>query len=111
MHREIKVVPKGKIIDHINDNGLDNRKSNLRFCTNRQNLSRRRIPKDTIKSSHYRGVDRNKNKWRARVWYHKSKLYIGCFDNEFTAALAYDLWAFYLKGQFARLNFPNALHG
>lgn len=53
MHRLIMGFPNGKSIDHINGNGLDNRKSNLRFCTPSQNQANRKV---IYSSMGYKGV-------------------------------------------------------
>lgn len=102
MHRAIMKVQTGLQIDHINHNGLDNRKANMRICTNKENhynqLSQRN------KTSKYRGVSRDKNRWRADIQRDKNKLYLGSYVSEIKAALAYDNKATMLFGSFAHLN-------
>lgn len=67
LHRLIMKAKKGQIIDHINRNSLDNRKSNLRFCTARQNQYNHGIKKSN--KSGFPGVDfrKDRNKWRAII--------------------------------------------
>ncbi len=106
MHRLILNAQKGQQIDHINRNGLDNRRSNLRFCTSSQNIQNQ----TTMRSgtSRYKGVcwDKYFNKWEARVQLQPKRYLIGRFKNEIEAAKAYDTKAKELFGEFARLNFP-----
>lgn len=89
MHRLIMAVPKGKIIDHINGNGLDNQKSNLRICSKRQNNQNR---VHSIKSSKYPGVSwyNTINKWVARIRINGKAISLGRFTNEKDAAMAYE---------------------
>ena len=107
MHRIIANPPSGKETDHINGNGLDNRRCNLRACTRSQNHMNRR--KQANCSSQYKGVswDKARQKW----WVQISKCHggihrIGRFDDEEKAARTYDRFALEYFGTFAHLNFP-----
>jgi len=103
MHRMVTVAKPGVMIDHINGNGLDNRKGNLRVCNPLQN-SRNRY-KFQKATSVYKGVHwHTKNKkWRA-VIKDKKHVHLGCFDSEIEAALAYNQAAIKYFGEFANLN-------
>jgi hypothetical protein len=107
MHRELLgLSPEDKIdVDHINGNGLDNQRSNLRLASHRQNIAAGfRLNRGT---SRYRGVcwDKGKQKWLAQAKYRPQQIYIGRFNDEVEAAIAYDLKAIELWGEFARPNF------
>jgi hypothetical protein len=106
MHRQITEAPADKFVDHINHNGLDNRRANLRIVTREQNgwnIQKR----SSVCSSHYKGVSLNKKRgfWRAHIAYKGKQIYIGIFDNEDSAAKAYDEKAKELFGEYANLNF------
>ncbi len=103
MHRVIMNAQKGQEIDHINGNGLDNRRYNLRLCTRSQNHQNQRIGGG---SSQYKGVCWNKQagKWQAQIMLNYKTYYLGHFVNEIDAAKAYDRKAKGLFGEFARLN-------
>jgi len=109
MHREIMHAPKGLICDHKNHNGLDNRKSNLRLCTARQNARNRQAR--TSCSSRYKGVYWSKRykKWRSRIFFDHKRRNLGYFFDEIKAALAYDDKAAEFFGEFAYLNFPQII--
>ena len=79
MHRIIMNAPKGSQIDHINRNGLDNRKSNLRFCTFRQNNLNKPLYKTN--TSGHRGVHWSKQnkRWVAQLKIHGQCFYLGSF--------------------------------
>jgi len=79
--------PKGLMIDHINGNGLDNRKCNLRFVTNRQNCMNRH----QAKSSKYPGVtwDKRARKWTAQAQINGKHVHIGTYKSEELAYAAY----------------------
>lgn len=93
-------------VDHRNQNTLDNRRKNLRVGTAQQNRCNR--PKRQGTSSAYKGVSWNKanSVWHAKIQVHRRHIYIGCFDDERKAALAYDRAAFSYHGEFAFFNFP-----
>jgi len=108
MHREIINVPEGCFVDHINHNGLDNRKANLRPATPAENARYARYPKNNT-SSKYRGVwyNKKKKKWRAQLSINNKKKQIGYFLDEVAAGKAYDKAAKKHYGKFAILNFPD----
>lgn len=94
--------------DHENRNGLDNRRSNLRIATPRQNIMNKGIQKNN--HSEFKGVHREDKKWRAQIKVGKKLIVIGLFDEVEIAAKAYDAMARQYFGEFAFLNFPNEYH-
>ncbi len=106
LHRVIMVAKTGESVDHINQNGLDHRKENLRICTNRENQQNARIRKDNV--SGYRGVnlDRGTGKWKAQIRAKGKRIYLGLHATPEEAAQAYDNAAVANFGEFAHLNFP-----
>jgi hypothetical protein len=109
MHHAILKPPEGKFIDHINHNGLDNRKANLRFATRQQN-GWNKYKQEGNYSSQYKGVERVKseNKWRARITCNGRVIFIGYFKDEKAAAMAYDAKAKKLFGDYAAPNLPSS---
>lgn len=102
MHRLIMNAKKGQIIDHINCNKVDNRKENLRFCTDMQNSQNQKKRKGL--TSLYKGVDLFRGKYRAFIRVNKKQIYLGTFENEEAAAEAYNNAAINYHGEFARIN-------
>lgn len=101
LHRFIMNAPKNKYVDHINMNRLDNRKSNLRLCTNSQNLANSGLRKQN--TSGFKGVSKNPSttspkKWRARIQHR----FIGYFYTKEEASRAYNREAKKIYGEFAR---------
>lgn len=92
--------------DHKNGNGLDNRRDNLRPCTNTQNQWH--IGKRCGGSSRFKGVHRVSDgvPWRARITRHRQVIELGKFTDEEAAARAYDAAAVKYHGEYACLNFP-----
>lgn len=101
------IIMDAKIIDHINGDGLDNRKSNLRKCTITQN-NRNRGPSKRGTSS-YKGVcwSTAKNKWRANIMINKKQTHLGYFETEKEAAKSYDEKAKEIYKEYAWLNFKD----
>lgn len=91
-------------IDHRDHNGLNNQKSNLRFCTPSENAMNAR--KNENSSSVYKGVcffNRDK-KWLAQIQVNGKPIRLGCFASEVEAAKAYNNKAIELFCEFANLN-------
>lgn len=100
MHQIIMGKKEGFEIDHINGDGLDNRRSNLRFVTHSQNLM-------NFKSKRiFRGVywSEEKKKWRVYICLNYKTTFCGYFKDKNQAALAYNKKAIELFGEFATLN-------
>lgn len=107
LHRELMEAPKGVFVDHRDGNRLNNRRYNLRLCTNQQNLMAKHDFKRT--ASGYRGVYRSMNgRWFSTisVGHQHKKRYLGTFPTPEDAARAWDAVALELRGEFAQLNFP-----
>lgn len=113
MHREILSVPRGMEVDHINGDGLDNRRKNLRIVTRKQSARNSRVKRNS--RSGYKGVFKTRNKTR-NPWY--AQLYIsgrktinlGYFRTPEEAALAYNAAAQSHNGEYAWLNKVNNGH-
>lgn len=106
LHRLITTCPEGMYVDHINGDTLDNTKSNLRICTNKENCRNTKLSKNS--TSGYKGVscykkDRNK-KWIAKIMVDYKTINLGYFWTKEEAAYAYNLAAVKYHGDFARLN-------
>jgi hypothetical protein len=100
-------------IDHINHNGLDNRRKNLRAVTQMENIHNRLKPLGF--SSSFRGVSRSVHKkgkcfvyiyWRATITIKNKFCHLGYFDNEKDAAIIWDKKARELGYPEFSLNFP-----
>lgn len=87
MHREITNCPEDMIVDHINGNSLDNRKSNLRICSHSENMRNQKLRS----GSEFKGVGfcKIKNKYRARIMLDRKDYHLGYFDTKEDAAKAY----------------------
>lgn len=107
LHRYILNAPASVLVDHINGNTIDNRRSNLRFATDGEN-SWNSKPKPS--KSMYKGVyflkNRKSKKWLSSIYRDGIAHRIGTFECEEEAARAYDKKAKELFGEFAYLNFP-----
>lgn len=105
MHREIMETPGHLVCDHINRNGLDNRKKNLRNCTKGENNLNQGAERNS--ASRFKGVYRRKNmkKWAACIKKGGIRKHLGYFEDEEEAAKAYDEAAKKYHGEFASLNF------
>lgn len=104
LHRLLlKTNNKDEIVDHINHNILDNRKSNLRICNKSQNNGNQIKTRGTSK---YKGVSwiKVKNKWLSQISHLNKHYFLGYFNNEKDAAIAYNNKATEFFKEFAYLN-------
>jgi len=104
LHRFI-LSEEGMITDHINGNKLDNRKANLRICSNTENI-RNMKQRRRNNTSGYKGVSWSKKlgAYRAYIVVDRRQISLGFHKCPKQAALAYNLAALKYYGEFARLN-------
>ncbi|MBN1359366.1 MAG: HNH endonuclease [Sedimentisphaerales bacterium] len=103
MHHMILRPRKGYVVDHIDGNGLNNQRCNLRECTRAQNLANAR-PRGG--ASQFIGVYRYRDKWQAGITCRGQAFNLGIFDDEVEAPKARDRKAYELHGEYAYLDFP-----
>jgi hypothetical protein len=104
LHRFILSAGPGEVVDHINGDGLDNRRCNIRICTRQQNNQNTKKRRNS--ASRFKGVQRWERWWRARIRTNGVELCLGYYGTEEDAAIAYDWAAQALFGSFAKVNFP-----
>ena len=102
MHRFIMRPEKGLIVDHINGNGLDNRRCNLRVCTHGQNKQNSKSNRDLPKGVHKRVQRTGGIVYRAQLRHDGRLLNLGTFQTPDEASAAYFAKAKQIFGQFAR---------
>lgn len=109
LHRLLMNPGKDEVVDHINHDPLDNRKSNLRVCSQVQNMWNQRSKK--VASSGYKGVNHYKryDKFAAHITLDHKKYHLGYFSDAIDAAKAYDAKAKEFFGEFAQLNFKESI--
>jgi hypothetical protein len=103
MHRFLMRAPKGKVVDHIDGNSLNNCRFNLRICTHQQNAANKWGP---LSASGYVGVRQVREKWEAHFTHKGVPYYLGCFDSAAEAARVRDEFAYAKSHGHARLNRP-----
>lgn len=106
MHRQIMDTPPGADTDHINGDGLDNRRSNLRVCSRSENLRNTGIGKNN--NSGYKGVSwaKDKRKWLAQIMVNGKYIRLGYFLSPADASEAYIDAAKDLHGEFYKNTVP-----
>ena len=105
MHRVVLNASGPVVVDHVNGDGLDNRRENLRIVTTAQN-NYNRHPEKRPKTSQYKGVSLNKtvNRWQAHIKKGEDRRYLGLYDSEQDAARAYNAAARHYFGEHAFVN-------
>lgn len=106
IHRVIMNEPRGMQIDHKDGNKLDNRKKNLRVCTNAENCRNRNRYKGSTNISGNKGVywHKQNKKWVVMIKVNQKIYYLGSFDRKEDAVSVYNNAAKKYFGEFAKLN-------
>lgn len=108
LHRQILRAKRGEVVDHINGDGLDNRRSNLRITDKTGNARNRSVQANS--RSGYKGVNIKRGRKSGRAY--SAHITLGSFFTPEEAALAYNKWATLIHGEHARLNVvPNSALG
>ncbi len=92
-----------EVVDHIDGEKLNNRRSNLRVCSQADNAKNTRLGRNNTSGA--KGVSQDANgRWRARIWKDRREIRIGTFDTVEEAQAAYDKAAAEMHGEFASPN-------
>jgi hypothetical protein len=102
MHRIIMNATTGTYVDHINGDGLDNRRENLRFSTLSQNSCNSKVHSNS--GSGLKGVAYYRGRWMAQIQMLGKRKHLGSYLTKEEAARVYDKAALELHGEFARTN-------
>lgn len=103
MHRFILNAKPGQLVDHADGNTLNNQRNNLRFATKSDNSKNSKVNRKN-NSSGYKGIERNRKKWQARLTINSKRISLGTYKNKKLAAIAYNKAAKKYYGKFAKLN-------
>lgn len=107
MHRQVLGLTDPKIlVDHRDNNGLNNQKANIRACSPAENSRNRGLTKSNPRKLKGITFHKGANKFMAQIEFERKSIFIGYFNTDMEAAKAYDKKAIELHGDFARLNFP-----
>ena len=106
MHRIVLAAPDDLQVDHINGDGLDNRRCNLRLATQAENSANRSKTHGRFAYKGLRFHAGRRKPWAAQITQNYKAITIGYYATPAEAAAAYDEKAQELFGEFARLNFP-----
>lgn len=104
MHRVIARATHDLVVDHVDGDGLNNQRRNLRCCATHDNLAN--SAKRSDNTSGYKGVywSKQNKKWMVMHMYKRQRLYLGCFNDPKEAAIAYDRSLEQRCGRFAKTN-------
>lgn len=111
LHRAIMSPAVGFVVDHIDGDGLNNQRSNLRVCSNTENVRNSKMHRRN--TSGFKGVSWNKDRggWDARIMVAGKQVSLGCFTHKSEAAEAYDHACVRMHGQYAKTNAALGLIG
>jgi hypothetical protein len=102
MHRFLMNPLKGQQIDHVDGNGLNNQRKNLRICNHSENQRNKKIYKSNI--SGFKGVSWNKNanKWQSFIRVDSKRIHLGYFKSKLSAFETYCKASVEFHGKFSR---------
>ncbi|WP_217486155.1 AP2 domain-containing protein [Burkholderia contaminans] len=100
LHRFVIGANDGQHVDHKNGDLLDARKANLRICTHAENMRNRKV--SVSNKCGLKGVSKDRNRWRALIYFNGRKFSLGTFDSPEAAHAKYREAAQKLHGEFAR---------
>jgi hypothetical protein len=107
LHRLIINPKKGMEVDHINGNGCDNRRKNLRICTHSENLKNQKIRINNtcgFKGAYYMKSGKRPRRWMAAITVNGKQKYLGYFSSAVEAGRAYNIAAAKYFKSFAAIN-------
>lgn len=102
MHRLISRAPADMVVDHVNGEPADNRRSNLRICTHAQNMRNRKTSK--ANKTGFKGVYAVRGRWASQIQFEGKGIHLGTFRSPEEAHLAYCEAAKRYHGEFARFS-------
>ena len=106
MHRVITNAKPGQLVDHRDGDGMNNTRSNLRIASYAENTWNSRKQSNNTSGFIGVGLEPNTGRWFAKIKQHGQLIFIGAFATPVDAAIAFDLKAIELRGEFAKTNFP-----